>query len=390
MKYSCDVQKLKIDDLKGIDGYLERKDKKEHHIKNEKEWFDKVNHVTFYKNEEVLETAKNLAKRKDATLGFKHTFQVGNQFDWREEPSEDFPSGKPKPIDREQFKAMGGAILDVAVKIYGKENIARLELHLDESSPHFHLVGTCVKDGKLNQKEFLKTPLDLTRMRKQFYTEISKIMKCEYEEGNTKETNLEVGKPHDQNLSSKAKGELLKLIGKDPKDKKINELETQAKLDKNLIRNLSLRVRELEKSKVKRQIIKKLEKENADLEENLKMERTARIGLQKTEILYYELMGNVKSKINEEVEKAVKIEKDNIKKQQDEFKKREEQQKAEETAFKAKEQAFDRRATDDPLKLENRALKGRIEIVTRERDDARESAQVWKAEAEATRPERRL
>lgn len=379
LSYSMDFKKLKHDQIRGLNEYNSRTKKEEHQISDKKEWFHEKGNIRCIEwNQERLDFANSLSKRKDAVEAFSFIFQVGNQTDWREDPTPEFPSGKPKPIDMMQFKKISEEIKNWAIDNFGKENLIGLDLHLDESSPHFHLVVTPIKNNVLSQKLFIDKKFDLKNWRNSSCKSISSVIPCKFDEG-----SKTGGKDHDQTLSSKAKGAVLKVIGKDPLAKENERLkeENRLLLEKNA--RLEQAARQRQKGAFKRKALE-------ESEENLKMERTARIELQKTENLYYELKGNVKNTINAEVEKAVKIEKDSIRKQQEEIAKEKQQLEDSKRALQSKTQDFDRRATDDPKNREITALKGQIQVVTRERDDARESAQAWKAECEAARPERRL
>ncbi|MGN5281844.1 plasmid recombination protein, partial [Aeromonas dhakensis] len=89
-----------------------------------------------------LDAASALAKRKDAVVAIEFIIQVGNQTDWREDPTPECPEGPP--IDKAW-----------ADQEFGPENVVSIQLHMDESTPHFHVIATPSKDGKLQAKAWL-------------------------------------------------------------------------------------------------------------------------------------------------------------------------------------------------------------------------------------------
>lgn len=383
---SIDYSKFKYNEIRRLISHNKRENKNTESQLDKKHWFSEIPVVSFIDfNEDKLTKAHELSKRKDAIELVSFVIQIGNQTDWREEPTPDFPAGKPKKIDPEKFKGLANELIKTLGEIYGKENLVGCELHLDESSPHFHIYMTPIKDNKLQAKGFISGKGDLIKIRKAISNSVNRIIPCSFTDNSGTG-----GEKHDENLSAKAKSMLLNLVGKDPKDKEIAELKKQLITQKAEIERHKQALRQQQKTRIKKDSIEKLKAENQQLNKDLIMEKSGRIEAQKIEPLYYELKGNFKSEVNAEVEKAVRIEKDSIRKQQEEAAKEKQQVEAEKRALQSQKQEFDRRTTDDPLKLENRALKGQIEIVTRQRDEWKGSAEAWKAECEAARPERRL
>ena len=142
---------------------------------------------------ELLEKAKGLAKRKDAVLAVQFIVQLGNQTDWRHEPEPDFPEGRP--IEKEQVAdAMNRAargIREWVEQEFGEDNCVGIDLHTDESSPHFHVVVTPIKDGKLQAKAWLDGPSRVAALRKRAWQAVNAHIKCEYTPG------APGGEPHD-------------------------------------------------------------------------------------------------------------------------------------------------------------------------------------------------
>jgi hypothetical protein len=254
---------MKVSDINGIKRYLQRNAKNDHRIDDKKEWFDEKDHVTFFENFARLDDAKNLAIRKDAVVGHSMVIQVGNQTDWRENPTLEFPNGKPKIIDKSQFKSMANEILKWAEEKYTKENIVSLELHLDESTPHFHLVTTPIdKENKLRHKSFIDSKFEMVRMRKTLHEKVNSVIPCTYVEGNTEGVGLE----HNKNLSSKSKAvnTVLKLVGKDPLAKEYEALKEQNRLLVQKNEALKQAARQRQKGAFKRKALDEAQ-ENSEL-----------------------------------------------------------------------------------------------------------------------------
>jgi regulator of replication initiation timing len=131
---------------------------------------------------DVLARAKGLAKRKDAVQAIQFVIQIGNQTDWRHEPEQDFPEGRPMKI----ADAMNSAARGIRAWVeheFGEDNCVGIDLHTDESSPHFHVVVTPVRDGKLRAKAWLDGPSKLAALRKRAWQAVNAHIKCEYSPG---------------------------------------------------------------------------------------------------------------------------------------------------------------------------------------------------------------
>ena len=139
---------------------------------------------------DVLARAKGLAKRKDAVQAIQFVIQIGNQTDWRHEPEQDFPEGRPMKIADAMNSAARGIRAWVEQE-FGEDNCVGIDLHTDESSPHFHVVVTPVRDGKLQAKAWLDGPRKLAALRKRAWQAVNAHIKCEYSPG------APGGAPHD-------------------------------------------------------------------------------------------------------------------------------------------------------------------------------------------------
>lgn len=132
-----------------------------------------------------LAAAHKLAKRKDAVEAISFVIQFGDQTDWRDAPDRTDKCGKPKPKADwpVNLTEAGEAIQRWTAQEFGQGNVVSLDLHFDESTPHFHLVVTPVHDGKLQVKHWLNGPASIAALRKRAHAEISKTVACTYQPG---------------------------------------------------------------------------------------------------------------------------------------------------------------------------------------------------------------
>lgn len=142
---------------------------------------------------EALAKAKGLAKRKDAVQAIQFVFQLGNQTDWRHEPEPEFPEGRPIEQARvaDVVNRAARGIREWVAKEFGEDNCVGIDLHTDESSPHFHVVVTPIKDDKLQAKAWLDGPSKVAALRKRAWQAVNAHIKCEYTQGAVG------GEPHD-------------------------------------------------------------------------------------------------------------------------------------------------------------------------------------------------
>jgi hypothetical protein len=191
---------------------------------------------------EILARAKGLMKRKDAVVAVSFVVQVGNQMDWRDLPSEDFPEGKPRPWDeiKDSVEALAKAAKEWAIKEFGEDNIVGIDLHLDESSPHVHVVVTPVKVCPVKSKgvEISPTPVPqllakewmdgasrCAALRKRAWQVVNSYIPCTYVPGKAG------GAPHDPDLAAGKAGKLAKQkAALDAREAAI-EAEIRAKVD---------------------------------------------------------------------------------------------------------------------------------------------------------------
>lgn len=182
LSFSFSAAKMKKGDLSIAKGHNLRTHQTESQLPKSA-WLAKEARYTFTRwNDEQAEKSVSLAKRKDAVVGIEMTFQVGNQADWREEPTKTNIHGKPKKYPA-NLKAMGQQIGKFLAAEFGAENVVSLELHMDESSAHFHAVVTPIKDGKLNAKHWMDGPARLSKLYERAHRHVARAVPCEYVKG---------------------------------------------------------------------------------------------------------------------------------------------------------------------------------------------------------------
>lgn len=239
-------------------------------------WFSKAGHHTFVRWQEAqAERARGLAKRKDAVVGIEMVIQVGNQTDWREPPTKAHPHGEPKEW-LYQEKDMARAVYSWACVEFGKQNIVSLELHTDESTPHFQLVVTPERDGKLQAKHWLDGAASVAALRKRCHEAVRQACECDYERG------APGGEPHDPSQAAGqqpapgliAKLLSLKKLGSENRTlkKRVADLE-QARFSRAKTGYSALKLRQADK--IMSEAEKTQQKADAALQEALKRERMA-------------------------------------------------------------------------------------------------------------------
>jgi hypothetical protein len=83
--------------------------------------------------------------------------------------------------------------IDWLKKEFGKENIIKSQLHLDETTPHLHTFIVPIKDKKLNCKYFLGTREKLSKLQTNYHKKIEKYGVQRGLEG-SKATHLDIKK----------------------------------------------------------------------------------------------------------------------------------------------------------------------------------------------------
>lgn len=195
MKFSLSVEKKNKQNLGGASGHNQRTRPTKSQLP-EPAWFSKKGHHSIVAwDESKLDNAKTLSKRKDAVLAIELVFQVGDQTDWRELPCEKWPCGKPKRGIDAQLQKLTAGVKEAVEKEFGKNNVVSIDLHLDESSPHVHVIVTPVTaDNKLQAKKWLDGPKTLGAMRARLHATLSKHIESTYRVGGPGGEPIDVSK----------------------------------------------------------------------------------------------------------------------------------------------------------------------------------------------------
>ena len=193
MKFVFNVEKLKSHQIGLVRAHNLREGKKDRMSQVDKNaWFSKSERLEIVPwNQERLNEARALSKRKDAVEAISFIIQVGNQADWREPSTAECPAGRPRnPPPADPLK-MAEAAKKWAEAEFGKENVVSIELHLDESTPHLHLVVTPIFDKKLQATKWLNGPRSIAVLRSSIHKHVNAAIPCSYEPGRAG------GEPHD-------------------------------------------------------------------------------------------------------------------------------------------------------------------------------------------------
>jgi DNA repair exonuclease SbcCD ATPase subunit len=191
LSFSFAIDKMQAPAAGRAEGHNVRLHPTESQLRKEAWFTPEGRHVVAPWRAEVLERAKKLAKRKDAVHAIQFVIQLGNQTDWRYEPEHDFQEGRPIPSIAEPINLAAKGIREWVTKEFGDDNCVGIDLHTDESSPHFHVVVTPIKDGKLQAKAWMDGPSKVAALRKRAWQAVNAHVACEYTPG------APGGAPHD-------------------------------------------------------------------------------------------------------------------------------------------------------------------------------------------------
>ena len=190
LSFSLAIDKMQSSSVGRAEGHNLRLHATESQLRPEALFTPEGRHQVTPWRPEALVKAKGLAKRKDAVQAIQFVIQLGNQTDWREEPELDFPEGRPLHIIKPMNLAARG-VKAWAVQEFGEDNIVGIDFHTDESSPHFHVVVTPIRDGKLQAKAWLDGASKVAALRKRAWQAVNAHIACEYKPG------AAGGAPHD-------------------------------------------------------------------------------------------------------------------------------------------------------------------------------------------------
>lgn len=300
-------------------------------------------------NRKIVDYLTKMEKDTKTNIGVEIIFQMGDKEDWKDKTLEE----KQKSTD----------IFKIAIPELEKRNIkvVNASLHLDETSPHLHVIAIPVIEGqkrglekqvsqnKVINREVIKELREV--IEKNFIEEYNKIYGTnkELKRGSEIEEHLQVQDyKNTKKMLEVAKGYGDKLQLKEELENKTNQLTNElTRLDiENKEKNK--KKLELEKSNVDLEnSINNIDKENQTyketLEKNKKNLETSTAGLT-NEIKELESKIKAVKQIKEDKDKELELELVNkvnkikeIEKIKEEIKKLEEQQKIDEERLKAEE-----------------------------------------------------
>lgn len=191
MKFSMAIKKKNRTAIGRAEGHNKRLHPTSSQLPEEAWITSKGQHSIVAWRNNVLETGKALARRKDAVVAVELVIQVGRQSDWRDLPTKEHPHGKPKPGSGAKLKSLVEGAKQAAIREFGEKNIISINLHTDESTPHVHVLFTPIKGAKLNAKYWLDGARKCALLRSHIYEVVDSHLPCEYEKG------LRGGAPHD-------------------------------------------------------------------------------------------------------------------------------------------------------------------------------------------------
>lgn len=183
MKFGLSFEKKNAISLGTVRGHNERLHATKSQLPEQAWYTSKGVHVIQPWQESLIQSAKGLAKRKDAVLAIELSLQVGNQTDWRDLPTAEHPHGKPLSGASARMNALAKAAQAAVIAEFGKDRIVSIVLHADESTPHVQVVVVPIRDGKLEAKHWTGGVARCEQLRERLHAEFSKIVPCDYEKG---------------------------------------------------------------------------------------------------------------------------------------------------------------------------------------------------------------
>lgn len=233
-------------------------------LKRKEAWITAKGHHTIVMWDDAkIEKARNLAKRKDAVVAIAFSVQLGAQTDWREEPTEEFPEGKPKAWEKKVMNGLHKGAKEWACEEFGEDNLVSVELHTDESTPHVQFVVTPIHDGKLQAKHWLDGSGTCAKLRRRACDVMNRYVECQYTPGNPG------GNPHDPDKSAGAKSapEKKTVLDRVFKNRE-KELEAENEVLRERVRELEQAVFSKKKVNYTRAMIEKAEAETKAAKES--------------------------------------------------------------------------------------------------------------------------
>ena len=191
LSFSMEIKKHKTTTIGQVEGHNERLHPTKSQLP-EAAWITpEGNQVIVPFNADLIKKANSLKTRKDAVVAIELVLQVGNQTDWREFPTEEFPEGQRKPGASKRLSELIKGAKEAAFNEFGKERIVSIALHTDESTPHIHIVFVPIVNEKLQAKKWTNGPAACAFLLKKLHGHIEKFVDCTYTPG------AAGGAPHD-------------------------------------------------------------------------------------------------------------------------------------------------------------------------------------------------
>lgn len=185
LSFVMNVEKMKATDFGRARSHNTRNRKPESQLEKAA-WFDERGHYSIdgfdWKNDQV-DLAISKAKRKDAIIAYSIILQVGNQDDWRDRPTKDRPCGEPRQDEeaKKNIVNLQNGAKEWAIQEFGAHNIVSMEMHLDESSPHVHMIVTPInKNNELRAKDWIDGPKGVQEIRARAHRTLSNHVECTY------------------------------------------------------------------------------------------------------------------------------------------------------------------------------------------------------------------
>ena len=267
----------------------------------------------------ILDYYNQINNDKQTNLAVEMIFQLGDSEHWKDKSMED----KKKMVN----------IYSKAVDILKDRNIitAQATVHMDESSPHLHLIAVPIADNNKRglSKQVSQNKVLTIKAIKEIREEIEKVFISEYKKTYKEEITLKKGSELPDHLDvkkyKKAK-EILKVAKEYEYNNDIKDtLETELENTKEEIKEIEEKITKAEKEKENKiEKIENVKQETNNLTNELtKLETTKNGKLKEKEDkeieldLYQKKIKDYKEQIEKDKEEAIKLEEEQKKIEED-------------------------------------------------------------------------
>jgi plasmid recombination enzyme len=267
----------------------------------------------------ILDYYNQINNDKQTNLAVEMIFQLGDSEHWKDKSMED----KKKMVN----------IYSKAVDILKDRNIitAQATVHLDESSPHLHLIAVPIADNNKRglSKQVSQNKVLTIKAIKEIREEIEKVFISEYKKTYKEEITLKKGSELPDHLDvkkyKKAK-EILKVAKEYEYNNDIKDtLETELENTKEEIKEIEEKITKAEKEKENKiEIIENVKTETNNLTSELTKLETSKNGklkekddLEKALDLYQQKIKDYKEQIVKDKEEADRLEEEEKKTAED-------------------------------------------------------------------------